>query len=208
MKIIYSGGWNNKLDESIKASFMCTYHEVIKVAVASGKKIAMVTLAKEDDYYDYLITPLYAGYVDVIDSRNQNVAWASYDGIFMPGGKSSLLKAGLQKTGFRLNSLKKEVVLLGDSAGAHVLASYFYISPTGPLRGVEIEFAEGFNPEARLIGIAHKNNPVYCNEILISKVNIFAKEHGLRILILNENEQKIFENNEFREVDKDTLFTE
>lgn len=206
MKIIYSGGWNNKLDESIKASFMYTYNSTIKDAAAKGKKIAMVTLAKEDGHYDHLITPLYQGYVDVIDSKSQNVKWSSYDGIFMPGGKSSLLKSGLQKIGFDLKMLKKDVVLLGDSEGAHVLASYFYISPPGEMRGIEIEFTEGFNPDVKMIGIAHKNNPMYCNEILMSKVNAFAKEKGLQVLILSENEQKMWKDNAFVDVDKNTLF--
>ncbi|MFA5136511.1 MAG: hypothetical protein WC489_03895 [Patescibacteria group bacterium] len=207
MKIIYSGGWNNKLQTSIEDSFMYTYRSTIKQAVENGKKIAMVTLAKPDGYYDPLITHLYKEFVDVIDSKKQNVEWNSYDGIFILGGKSDDLKSGLLKTKFNLNILKKNVVLLGDSAGAHVLSSYFYISPVGEQRGVELEFTEGFCPKAKLIGIVHKNNPVYCNKILVSKVNQFAKKKGLRVLILNENEQKMLENGVFINVDKNKLFS-
>jgi hypothetical protein len=206
MKIIYSGGWNNKMDSSIQASFMYSYNDTIKSAVSNGKKIAMVTLAKEDGYYDYLITPLYEEFVDIIDSKSQNVKWDMYDGIFIPGGKSSVLKPGLLKAHFSLDRLKKDVVLLGDSAGAHVLSSYFYISPTGELRGIQISFEEGFDKNVKLIQIAHKNNPHFCNDILISKVNSFAQEKGLRVLILNENEQRMLENGEFVEVDKTKLF--
>ena len=206
MKIIYSGGWNNRLEESIRASFLYSYHETIKKAISQGKKIALVTLAKEDGYYDHLINPIYAGVVDIIDTQTKKIKWDSYDGIFLLGGKASMLKTGLLNAKFSLSALKPDAVILGDSAGSHVLSSYFYISPVGPLRGVEIEFAEGFDPKVNLIQIAHKNNPLFCNDLLISKVTIFAKEKGLRVLILDENEQKTEVEGKFIDVDKANLF--
>lgn len=204
--IIYSGGWNKLSDTSVKASFMYTYHSVIKKAVSAGKKIAMVTLAKPDGYYNFLIDPLYREIVDVIDFTKTTVNWSGYDGIFMPGGNSAPLKEGLLKTGFNLNNLKQNVVVLGDSAGAYVLSSHFYQSPPGDLRGVKIEFLEGLNKQASLITIAHTNNPVYCNETLIKKVEAFAQQNKIKILQLRENEQKTFINGEFTNVDMDSLF--
>ena len=206
MKIIYSGGWNNKSGESIQLAFMYAYQATIRDAISKGKKIAMVTLAKENGFYDFLINPLYGKSVEVIDTTSQSIKWNTYDGIFLAGGSTSVLKKRLLEKDFSLSNLKKEVVLLGDSAGAYVLGSYFFISPSGEQRGIEVTFAEGFNPPAKLIVVAHKNNPIYCNEVLISKVRAFAQEKGIQVLILNENEQKILENNTFSEVDKNTLF--
>lgn len=207
MKLIYSGGWNNKDEASIKASFMYSYHTVIKDAASSGKKIAMVTLAKEDGHYDNLIVPLYSGLVEVINIQTKSVEWDRFDGIFILGGKSSFLKTNLEKVGFDLKKLKDNVVVLGDSAGSYILSSYFYQSPPGERRGVDMVFMEGFNPGAKLITIAHKHNPVYCNESVISKVNAFAQEKGLKVLMLEENEQKTPVDGIFVDVDKHSLFT-
>ncbi|HLL60212.1 MAG TPA: hypothetical protein VK338_00700 [Candidatus Nitrosocosmicus sp.] len=205
MKIIYSGGWNNDLDDSIKNSFIFTYSDTIHNAINSGKKICFVTLAKPDGYYNHLILPLYQN-IDIIDSTKTSVDWSSYDGIFIPGGNSMYLKNGLLKINFQLSKLKEDVVILGDSAGSYILSSYFYQSPKGELRGIDIEFHEGFNLEAKVITIAHKNNPVYSPDILVQNVNVFAQEKGLTVLALNENEQKELSNGQFIEVNKETIF--
>lgn len=208
MKIIYSGGWNDQFEESIKECFIFTYYSTIKKAVDKGKKTVFVTLAKPDGFYNSMLFPLYEGIIDVIDSTKlKNVLWSSYDGIFMPGGTGILLLKGLKSSGFNLDSLKKDTVILGDSAGAYVLSSYFYSTPYGELRGKQMTFIEGLNPQARVISIAHKSNPKYTNDILISNVNAFAKEKDLRVLILEENEQKVLENEEFISVDKTKLFS-
>lgn len=206
MKIIYSGGWDKTSPESIKASFMYTYREIIAKAVQNGKKIAMVTLAKKDGSYDSLIQPLYSGLVDVIDTKSTHVDWGRYDGIFIPGGSGALLKDGLMKAGFSMEVLKKDAVVLGDSAGAYILSTYFYQTPPGEKRGVDLEILEGFNPGANMITIAHKNNPVYCNALLMKKIKAFAKELGLKLLILNENEQRLLQRGRFVKVDPSTLF--
>lgn len=207
MKIIYSGGWNDQSERSTKESFIFTYHQVIREAVKKGRKIVFVTLAKPDGFYNNLLFPLYDGLIDVIDSTKlKNILWNSYDGIFIPGGTGLRLLDGLKSSSFELGKLKKEIVILGDSAGAYVLSSYFYSSPYGELRGKQMEFIEGLNPQARVISIAHKSNPKYTNDILISRVNAFAKEKGLRVLTLEENEQELLQDGEFVTVEKTKLF--
>jgi hypothetical protein len=130
MKIIYSGGYNKVLPESVQHAFFHTYHPTIKKAANNGKKIALVTLAKPDGYFDELILPLYSGLVDIIDNtKTGSVSWGIYDGIFILGGTMKLLFEGLQKSHFDLSQLKKDVVILGDSAGAYMLSSYYYDSP-------------------------------------------------------------------------------
>ncbi len=206
MKIVYGGRCNKNSQESIRNSFIYTYQNVIKEAVGKGKKIAMVTLAQPDGYYNFLTKPLYQGIADVIDSKKQNIKWSEYDGIFIPGGYTVLLLQRLIKTNFQLNQLKKDAAILGDSAGAYILSSYFYLSPHGPKRGIEMEFKKGLNPTVKLITIAHKNNPRHCNDILIRKVNEFAKEKNLKTLALQENEQKLLKDDKFVDVKKELLF--
>jgi len=207
MKIIYGGGWDKNSKASIENSFVYTYCSVIKNAIKKGNKIAFVTLAKPDGYYLELLRPLYGDRIEIIDSTNQNIDWSIYDGIFILGGKAVDLLSGLVNKKFSLERLKNNVVILGDSAGAYVLSAYFYDSPPGELRGKQIQMVKGLNIQSKLITIAHNNNPVYCNELLINKVKDFAKAKNIKVLVLNENEQKIVDNGQFVEVDKNSLFT-
>lgn len=206
MKIIYSGGWDKTSQESIQNSFMYQYDKIINEAAASGKKIAIVTLAKPDGSYDAMIRLLFGNVVDIIDYKRRAPEWQIYDGIFILGGNAEMLKNGMVKAGFDMELLKPNAVVLGDSAGAYVLSTYFYQSPPGQLRGVDIDFIEGFNPEANLMVVAHKNNPDYCTPVLLKKVRLFTRELGLKLLILAENEQKMLKGGRFVEVDKSKLF--
>ena len=204
MQIIYSGGWNNKLEESIKKSFLYTYEESIKQMIKKGNKVAFIALAKSDGHYDKLINSIYKN-AEIIDSSTNEIEWNSYDGIFIPGGDSKRLKTLLVEKQFSFNKLKHSSIILGDSAGAYMFSTYFYKSPKGEKRGIEIEFLEGFNPTANVITIAHTNNPMYCNNTLIEKVEKFAKKRGLHVLKLAENEQKILVGN-FEDVNQKVVF--
>ncbi len=207
MKIIYSGGYNNKEESSIRSSFIHTYRPAICRAAAGGRRIGFVTLAKPDGYFDQLIHPLYGNEIEIIDSKNAASAkWGMYDGLFLFGGDSIPLVEGLRRGGFALDTLKPDAVVLGDSAGSYVLSSYFYKSPRGALRGIEVSFHEGLNPGVRMITVAHKNNPVFCNELLVAKVNAFAAQKVLRVLVLAENEQKTLAGGEYVPVLPETLF--
>lgn len=205
MHIIYSGGYNKHSQESINGSFIYTYKPYIQKMVSKGKKVGFVTLAKPDGYYDELLTPVYGGTVEIINSTNvANVKWSDFNGLFLMGGSTIRLLNGLKSSHFFLDSLKKDVVIHGDSAGAYILSSFFYI---GEYKGQRVEFFEGFNPQAKVITIAHTNNPDYCNDDLILKVNDFALKKGIHVLKLAENEQKIFMNGKFVDVDKALIFT-
>ncbi|PIS14920.1 hypothetical protein COT64_00145 [Candidatus Shapirobacteria bacterium CG09_land_8_20_14_0_10_39_12] len=207
MNIIYGGGYNKLSEESIKASFINTYYPYIKRFKENVKKVAFVTLAKSDGYYDKLIFPLYSNLVDVIGFSNlKNVVWTSYDALFLFGGNATSLLNGLKESKFDLDGLKKDAIVLGDSAGSYVLSSYFYDSPLGDLRGLQIEFVEGLNSKAKVITIAHKNNPTYCNDTLIEKVNNFAREKSINVLFLEENEQKLLKDGDFVDFNKEHLF--
>jgi hypothetical protein len=81
-------------------------------------------------------------------------------------------------------------LLLGDSAGAYVLSSYFYDSPADENRGKIIKFYKGFVPRLKIITVAHTNNRVYTNPSLLEKVKNFAAKKDLKILTLKENREK------------------
>ncbi|MFO0703689.1 MAG: hypothetical protein U0525_03120 [Patescibacteria group bacterium] len=189
MKFILSGGWNNKSEDSIKKCFLYTYKDQILQDFENGKKIAFVNLAKPAKYYDALIYSIYEDKIEIIEDDIKSVEWSEYDGLYFLGGTAMTLKNNLLSLGFSLDNIKPTAKILGDSAGAYAMSSYFYDSPPGEKRGVEINFIAGFNNIYNVITIAHKNNPFYCNDILITKVNTFAKENNLRVIMLNENEQ-------------------
>lgn len=205
MKIIYSGGWNNENQESIHQCFLYSYQNGILKMRQNGKKVALVTLAKPDGYYDDVIRSLY-GDIEIINTASPNPDWSSYDGIFIPGGDTIVLKNRLQEFNFSLGALKDSVMLLGDSAGAKILAPFFFLSPKGERRGIDIEFIEGLHPQAGCIVIPHANNPLHCNDILLSKIEAYAHSKGIGVLTLNENEQKLFQGEAFVDVDINDLF--
>lgn len=189
MKIIYRGGYNSTSEESIRASFWYEYEKFIEDKISSGSQVAVITLAKPDGTYQELLARL-PKEVIVIDTKSQSLNWSSLDFIFIPGGNSFELHTGLKQSKFELDKLKDNAWILGDSAGAYVLSSYFYDSPPGDERGKEIEFYEGFNPASKNITIAHTNNPHFYNQLLLEKVNNLAEQYGLSVLMLKENEEK------------------
>jgi len=207
MEIIYSGGYNKHSQKSIENSIIFTYYPYIKHFVKNGKKVAFVTLAKPNGYYNSLLLPKYEGVAEIIDTTNVNeVSWSTYDLLLLLGGNTIQLVKGLKKNSFSINNLKDDAIIVGDSAGAYALSSYFYDSPAGELRGVNVEFYKGLNPDAKVITVAHKNNLVYCNDALLDKVQNFAPDKDIRVLVLKENEQKLLEKGNFVEVDKENLF--
>lgn len=187
MKITLRGGYSkNNTDKS----FWYAYSHLIKESLGLGKRVALITLAKSDGQYDEHISNLPKG-LEVIDSKTFDIEWDLFDVIFIAGGDSLNLFNNLKERGFSLEKVKDDAFILGDSAGAYILSSYFYHSPPGENRGKIIDFYKGFNPEANIITVAHKDNPVYTNEILLEKVNSFAKKHNLKIIVLAENEEKV-----------------
>lgn len=206
MKIIYSGGWNDEHHESIHHCFLYSYQNNILKMQQNGKKVTLVTLAKPDGFYDDLIRSLY-GNIEIINTASPHPDWSSYDGIFIPGGDTMALKERLIERNFSVAALKDSAIILGDSAGAKILAPYFFLSPKGERRGIDIEFIEGLYPRAKCIVIPHANNPLHYNDILITKIEAFAQSKGISVFKLNENEQKLFQDGIFIHVDVKSLFT-
>ncbi|HSW79076.1 MAG TPA: Type 1 glutamine amidotransferase-like domain-containing protein [Candidatus Babeliales bacterium] len=193
MKIIYSGGYQKENDNSNKNSWWYRHENNIRVLDRAGKKVAVVTLAKADDHYQKYLDML-PGSVEIINNSVPEVDWGEYDAIYIAGGDTDILKNKLNSRGFSMDKLKNQVILLGDSAGAYVLSSFFYTDIDGA-PGTDVEFHEAFNAEAKNICIAHSDNPYYVNDALIKKVRSFAKENDLSVVLLKENVEKVVEQN-------------
>jgi hypothetical protein len=203
VKIVYRGGYNKEI---VQNSLWFDYLEPVTQAVTSGQQVALITLAKPDGYFDNFVLQ-WPQSVQVINHQTPNSNWQDFDVIIIPGGDPLSLHDGLTSRNFALEKLKETAVVVGDSAGAYVLSSYFYNSPRGEERGKVIDFLPGFNPEAKVITVGHVNNPKYTNTLLLEKVNTFAQAKGLTVLKLNENQEKLLgDNNEFIDFDRSTLF--
>ncbi|NMC35760.1 hypothetical protein GYA49_01825 [Candidatus Beckwithbacteria bacterium] len=212
MKFVYSGGYNKYNLKSIKQSILYRYQKPIINTAKQGKKIAIITLAKPDNYYSQTIAKLYKHkLIVIINSQNINkIGWSDFDVFLILGGDNLKLYNPLKKNEFSLNLLKSNVVLIGDSAGAFVLSSYFYdrdIDFENKYSSENIKFFKGFYPESQVITIAHTNNPRYVNQKLITKTKVFAKKKHLKVLKLNENEEKLLsKNGEFIDFDRKHIF--
>ncbi len=204
MKLLYRGGLNKYDPEGWQKSYFYEYEDTYKRLISEGKKIAFVTFAKPDHFYDEYIIPQFGDAVDIIDNTSDDVNWSSYDLILLCGGDTVLLKKGLEAKNFDIAKLKPDAVVLGDSAGAMIMSPYFYDTEDR----VTLDFHHGIYDENHTIVIVHTNNERYCNDELIEKVSSFANEHGLQVLKLQENETMLFDESsgEFVEFEFDTLF--
>src|SRR3989344_280216 len=193
MEIILSGGLNKYSWDSLHQSVLFTYAVQIKQLVSAGKKVAFVTLAKPDRFYDLIILPTYGKTVEIIDWSNlKTVDWSSYDTLFLLGGETRDLHRGLVRSRFSLSALKPSAILFGDSAGAMVMGCYYY-DETHVTAGVQIKYYRGFNPQSRLIVIVHANNSHYSDSSLQDHIRRFAMLKNLRVFALAENQAKKLE---------------
>ena len=206
MKLLFRGGLNKREPDGYKKSYFYEYSEAIKRLITKGLRVCFVTLAKPDHFYDEHILPQFMKTVDIIENETENIDWSIYSLIFLCGGNTIPLKEGLLRKKFSFKVLKKNAVVLGDSAGAMLMAPYFYETEDR----ITIDFIEGIYPDTETIVIVHVNNPKYCNEGLVKKVEDYAKEEGLNVLKLEENETKLFDeqNREFIDFEFDELFKE
>lgn len=113
-------------------------------------------------------------------------SWEEYDLILIPGGDNLQLRDYFIKNNFKVSELKKDVIVIGDSAGAYTMSAYYSKS-----HKAEDGFSasEAFFPESKLITLAHVDNSRYVPEKLIDKLKEFAEEKGLEVLLLKENEE-------------------
>jgi hypothetical protein len=184
MKIIYSGGYQKDLETSYKNSWWYRHTDILN----SDISVAVVTFAKPDGSYDRHLKQF--SKIEVIDRKVSSVDWAKYKALFIAGGPTDALKDEIIKRDFSLDKLSPDATILGDSAGAYIMCSYFFTDSDGD-PGKQVEFHEGFNPAAKNICIAHADNPYYTNDLLISRVKDFANERGLEVFELKENEEMI-----------------
>ena len=190
MQVVYSGGFDKRFSPSEQASVLYAYQNGVRAYLAQGKQVAFVTLAKPDSYFTERLRTAYGGEVHIIGEQNlSRVSWSTYGCIFLLGGNALKLHRGLKVSGFALAALKPDVLLIGDSSGAFVLASHYYDSSSETRE--QVTFYEALNPAARLIVIAHADNPVYVNPALVARVEAFAVERSLRVLKLKENEVRL-----------------
>jgi peptidase E len=204
MKLLFRGGLNKYDPQGWEKSYFYEYSKTIHKLVANGLKVCFVTMAKPDRYYDKYIIPQFGKKVDIIGHKTTNVDWSVYDLIFLCGGDTILLKAGLAKKNFKLKHLKDNIVILGDSAGAMLLAPYFYDTKDR----VNVKFLKGIYKKTNTIIIVHVNNPRYTNKVLVEKIEKFAMKRNLNTLKLKENETKLYNENtgQFANINFEGLF--
>lgn len=204
MKLLLRGGLNKLETDGYKKSYLFEYSDMVKKLIDQGKKVAYVTIAKPDGHYDKDILPQFGEKVDILGRESTNVDWLTYDLIFLCGGTTNELKEGLLRTGFSFYSLKDNCVVLGDSAGAMLMAPFYYDTDDR----INVEFKKGLYKETKIITAVHVNNPNYYNDILDEKVYEFAEENNLIVLRLVEHETKLFDEStgKFVDFEFDELF--
>lgn len=184
MKVTYRGGFNKKNKKSTQSGVLYAYADQVKQFIKDGKKIAVVTYAKDDGYFDATIKKQFGTKVDIIDSKAQP-KWETYDYIFLLGGNQEQLKEMLIKKGFSLENLHNDVHIIGDSAGAMVMSTYFYHITDEDV----VYFHQGLHPESKQLTIVHADNPHYAPEKKMKEIASFGKKLGLNVVELKENEE-------------------
>jgi hypothetical protein len=193
MKIIYSGGYDKYSTASIADSIFYRYSTLVNKLSEEGKKVVSINFAKPDSYYDSRLEELYQEKILSIDNRNkQSIKWSEYDFIFIPGGDQNILKKQLLNTGFSFDLLKDDVIIVGDSAGAYVLAAYY------PDFGEDLKSREskdqagkGLHPQSNLLVLAHVDNQRYIPEMTLERSRSLAQKLEVKFLPLKENEEKM-----------------
>lgn len=189
MKIIYRGGYNKYDEESVNNSYFYEYASDINKLINDGKKVAFVTMAKDDGYYDERIQKLHGDRVDILRHDTPQVDWKVYDLLIICGGDTPRLHKSIVSKKFKLTSLKNNVVIIGDSAGAYLMSAYYFDSNDKKT----VSFHKGLYPKSNIVTIAHTNNPRYTSKTLIKKVEDFAKSKKLDVLLLKENEARLYD---------------
>ena len=195
MRIIYSGGYDKADKESVRNGVFYRYSSVVLQQIAAGKKAVSINFAKPDRYYNSTLDEAFEGKILKIDNINKSkIVWKDYDIIFFPGGSQEWLKNKLIETGFSFEKLKKDVVIIGDSAGAYVMSAYFpsYDDIDNLDKENILDYADkGFYPESNIFTIAHINNPKYVPAGVLKLAKKLATKLGVRLLALKENEEKM-----------------
>jgi len=195
MRIIYSGGYDKYNKESVANSFFYRYSKIVLQQIEKGKKAVSINFAKPDRYYNSILEEAFKGKILKIDNINKTkIMWKDYDIIFLPGGSSEWLKNKLIETGFSFDKLKKDVVIIGDSAGAYVMSAYFpsYSDIDSLDKENILDYADkGFYSESNIFTITHVNNQKHVPAGALKLAKKLADKLGVRLLALKENEEKM-----------------
>lgn len=179
MKVIYIGGYTDKNN-----SHFINYKSFVQEFINDSKQVIFVALGQEPGYFASRIKDLYPNTPYILDSNyRKEMDWSSYDLIYMIGGNTQQLKQGLLNFGFDLEKIKKDVVLLGDSAGANVLSKY-YIGTSSIGYTMEL----GLNPQSNILVLCHCDNPEKTPQNKIEIAKKYAEATNARLVLLNENE--------------------
>lgn len=179
MKIIYVGGYADK-----NKSHFINYKSYVQSLIDSNKKVIIIALAQEPAYFAERLKELYPNTPEILDSNTQSeIVWSSYNLIYIIGGNTQKLKTGLLNFGFDIEKLKKEVVLLGDSAGANVLAKN-YVGKSS--EGYKVE--EGLNPQSNIFVLCHVDNSEKTPQDKVDFAVNNSELIGTKLLLLKENE--------------------
>lgn len=196
MKIIYSGGYDKTRLESIESNVIFRYGDLVRAKLDKCEKVIYVTLAKtDDDYYLPQINQAIrkVGFELLGHANLKSANWSEYDLIFLLGGDQSLLKESLINSGFEIDNIKKSATIIGDSAGAMVMGSWFYDADFVASNDLQVEFHQGLYATTKNIFLVHANNPHYTSPELIAKVKKFATKNNLSMISLAENQENIFD---------------
>ncbi len=191
MKIIYIGGYTNK-----RNSHFYNYCSNVKKFISVGKNVVFVTFGQKAGYFNQRFVELYGFIPEIIDENSsKNINWNAYDLIYIPGGSSENLKKGLVEYGFDINKLKKDVIIIGDSAGANILSKYYLSKTIDMSEHTGYSLMDGLNPSSNLLVVCHTDNIEKAPLEKLEIAKALSIKNGYRLLLLKENEAKLVENN-------------
>ena len=181
MKYILHGGYPNT-DNELNRGF---FNEISK-ELPEGGKILVVYFSRQDNEYEKLFEQDKQNILNNANGKKLEIILASKvnfinqirksDAIYMRGGDTEKLLATLKEYPAFTEAIKNKVVA-GSSAGAYVLAKYYYTHSKDMIR-------EGLNVLPIKL-ICHYND----SKELINKFNQYSKEFEL--IILRDYEYKV-----------------
>jgi peptidase E len=129
----------------------------------------------------------------IINHQSENnIDWASFDLIVIPGGETEVLKESLLKYNFSLDKCKQDALIIGDSAGAYILSKYYLGKRTVGDNINEYYLLEGLNPNSNILTVGHIDNPKHATEDKLIKARDFATKLNLDLLLLKENKDATY----------------
>lgn len=187
VKLILTGGYNPNNYTSIRDGVLFTRGNELCRALELGEKILVITAAKPVGIRNSLIRPLVSRGAKEVDREYiEKVNWEEYDWVIALGGNTTSLFSKLKQLKFNNDVLKESVTYIGESAGAMLQASHYYVYN---METKEINFREGLLPGSNRIFVVHSNDPKYVDDFLRERVEKFALEKNIQVIELAENEE-------------------